>query len=84
MSSTDELKTILPQEAGHNLVSKFEGHPAVTVAPEFRILLVDKNTFTSKHWNEASRKQNETESWDFIWSNWLDEQFNLRRSHSGP
>jgi hypothetical protein len=53
MSSTDEIKIILPQEAGHNLVSEFEGHTAVIVAPEFRILLMNKNKFTSQHWNEA-------------------------------
>jgi hypothetical protein len=35
--------------------------------------MMNKNRFTWKHWNEAWRKQNETEPWDIIWSDWLDE-----------
>lgn len=56
MSSTDEIKFILHQEAGHNLVSEFEGHPAVVVVPEFRILLMGKNTFISKRGNKMKLK----------------------------
>ena len=49
MSSTDEIKVMLLQEPGHDLLPKCEGHASIIASPQFRILAMSKNNFISQH-----------------------------------
>lgn len=50
MSSTDEIKMVLLQETGHDLLPKCEGHASIIVFPQFRILAMKKKNFISQLW----------------------------------
>jgi len=47
MSSTDEIKIVLLQETGYDLLSKCEGHASIIDSPQFRVLAMKKKNFIS-------------------------------------
>jgi hypothetical protein len=49
MSSTNQIKVLLSQKTGHNLLPKGEGHASVIAAPEFRVLAKYENKFIAQH-----------------------------------
>jgi hypothetical protein len=53
MSSADEIKVLLLQETGHNLLPKCEGHASIIAAPESCILAVKKNNFLCQHFHPS-------------------------------
>lgn len=58
MSSTDEIKAVLLQETGHDLLPKCEGHASIIASPQFRILMKKKKNVESQLWKKTVKKQN--------------------------